>query len=151
MAEGVVFRISIDGAAATLRAFNKLPRDANVALKDRTGELVDTLVPKVKAAGVAEGSQAVRVSRTVRKYRDRLPSIGAGGGRASGLVFGSEFGMNRKSGWYAAARYRSSEGRQYKPHLGGGSYWFFRTVEGSPEIGAAWLKVADDVAREWAS
>jgi hypothetical protein len=45
-----------------------------------------------------------------------------------------------------------STGRQYKPHIGQGSYWFFRTVEDNGAlIGAKWLQVADDVAREWAT
>jgi hypothetical protein len=150
VADGIVWHIRIDGARAVLRAFNELPRDASVALKDGTAELVRELVPKVRSAGVAEGSQARRVAKTVRPYRDRLPSIGAGGGRVAGLVFGSEFGMNRRSGWYAARRYADSPGRQYKPH-GVRSYWFFRTAEDSPLIGAKWLEIADDIARDWAT
>jgi hypothetical protein len=152
VADGIVVHVRIQGAGAVLRAFNQLPRDANRELKDGTAELVREFIPKVKAAGVAEGRQAVRAAKTVRAHRDRLPSIVAGGGRARGVIFGSEFGMNRRSGWYAARRYANSDGRQYRPHLGAGSYWFFKTVEDNEaQIAAKWLEVADAIARDWAT
>jgi hypothetical protein len=152
VADGIVWRVRIDGAAAILRAFNELPRDANQQLKDGVGELVRELVPKVKAAGAAQGSQAARVSRTTRAYRDRLPSIGAGGARVAGMVYGSEFGMNRRSGWYAARRYADSDGRQYRPHIGQTGYWFFPTVrDNEGHIQAKWLEIADNIAQDWAT
>ena len=66
------------------------------------------------------------------------------------LLFGSEFGMNQRSGWYARPRYASSVGRQYKPHRGRASYWFFTTVDDSQaEMVTEWRRAADTVIRRF--
>ena len=66
------------------------------------------------------------------------------------LLFGSEFGMNRRSGWYADDRFRDSVGRQFRPHRGAGSYWFFKTAEqDQPEIQQALRETADEIVRNF--
>ncbi len=154
----MVVTVRIDGVRAVLRALRDVPPDANNALKDRTATLTNVLASKIRWAARAEGSQAAAIANTVKPRRDRVPSVQAGGSRRFGrhrsaaweVLAGSEFGMNRRSGWYGAARYAGSTGRQFKPHLGRGSYWFFKTVEDNErQIGATWLAVADDVVREF--
>jgi hypothetical protein len=81
------------------------------------------------------------------------PTISASNtGRAAGLLFGSEFGMTRHSGWYNRRRYNDLPNHQFRPHLGGGSYWFFSTVEqNQPWIASEWGEAAEQVVREWSA
>lgn len=159
MAKTLTVNIHIDGGRQTLAAFRKLPKDASDELRDAALNLSKSLATKVSAAARAEGGQAALVAPTVRANRDRVPSITAGGTKRVGrhrkpagrLVFASEFGMNKRSGWYAAARYAGSVGRQYKPHVGQGSYWFFRTVEeNQAEVSQGWKRAADNIIDKWA-
>lgn len=145
MAKGtLVLTIHASGVKETLRAYRKLPKEANKALREDTLALSKDLATKVAAAGVAEGGQAALVAKTVKARKDRVPVIAAGGVRKVGsrrapaykVLFGSEFG----------ATYL----KQYKPHLGRGSYWFYKTVEKNQRrILRAWTKVADKVAKEF--
>jgi hypothetical protein len=153
MASTITYKFRVEGLRETIRAFRDLPKDANNELRDRTLVLAQTLAEQVRAAGMADGPQSARAAESVKAQRDRVPVIKAGGTkRSSAVVFGSEFGMNRRSGWYAARRYNASDGRQYRPHEGRHSYWFFRTVEDNEgEIAAAWRQVADDVLARWAT
>ncbi len=154
--QALTVSVSTSGVRATLRAFAKLPKEANDQLRDRSVALSENLARDVAAAGRARGDQAALMAPTVKANRDRVPSITAGGSKRVGrhkasawrLLFASEFGMNRKSGWYAAAQYRTSTGRQYEPHVGRHSYWFFSTVElHEPEISREWDKAADAIIR----
>lgn len=130
----------IDGAQSVLAAFRKLPKEANDALRDRSRQLAETLAVRVASAARADSRQSALIASTVKARRDRVPVIVAGGTKRVGrnrkpahkILFGSEFG--------------STSFTQFRPHLGQGSYWFFRTVEDSTaEIAAAWSKAADDI------
>ena len=131
----------IDGLRETIAALNRLPKEANAEIRATALALAKDLAAAAAAAGRAEGRQAALVAATVKAGRDRVPVVTAGGTRRLGsnrapafkLLFGSEFGSN----FY----------RQFgKPHVGSGSYWFFRTVdEEQAEISAAWLKAADEI------
>jgi hypothetical protein len=136
--------IKIDGLRETIRAFSQLPKDANNELRLASLELSKDIAGKAATAGRAEGRQAALVAATVKARRDRVPVVVAGGrkrlGRnkvpASKLVFGSEFGATRL--------------KQYKPHVGKGSYWFFKTVtDNRKEISDAWNKAADEIVRKY--
>jgi hypothetical protein len=66
------------------------------------------------------------------------------------VLFGSEFGMTRRSGWYASPRYGKSTARQYRAHQGAHSYWFLATIdEHSDDLGRAWNQVAADIIGEF--
>lgn len=154
----VTIRVNIEGVREALRAFTELPKDASQRLRDESLKLAESLAVKAKAEGVAEGAQAALVARTVKAVRDRVPVIQVGGttrlGRyrapAYGLLFGSMFGMNARSGWYADSRYAKSTGRQYKEHRGQNAYWFFPVVERNQrEISEAWNRVADGIVRDF--
>lgn len=138
--------VRIDGIRQTLTGLSKLGPDANNAIRDAALDLSKLLAARAQAAGAAEGRQAALVARTVKARRDRVPVVVGGGatprlgrGRAKPyeLLFGSEFGSDRY--------------RQFgKPHIGRGSYWFFRTVdEQAPQIAAAWQRAADEVLRRF--
>lgn len=156
--QSLTLTLHIEGVRETLRAFNQLPKEASDKLRDRAQEIAQDLAVKAKAAGVAEGRQARLVASTVKARRDRLPVVVAGGTKKLGrkrapayaLLFGSEFGMNSRSGWYASPRYDNATGRQYKPHRGRNSYWFFATADKERErISDAWNKAADEIVREF--
>jgi hypothetical protein len=154
--ESLAVHINVSGVRQTLRAFSKLPKEANDQLRDASLDISKDLAGDVAAAGAARGGQAALMARTVKAVRDRVPAITAGGSTRVGrhampahmLLFASEFGMNRRSGWYAAAQYRRSDGRQYPPHLGRHSYWFFSTVDDhSADATRRWEHAADAVVR----
>lgn len=150
---GLTFRVSIQGANEVLRAFNKLPRDANQELRTEAFDIAKVLADRIKAAGRRYSKQAARVASTVREVRDRWPAVQASNtGRAKGLLFGSEFGMNRKSGWYGRPRYFDSRGYQFHPHTGQQGAWFFPTAEAlQPYVEQQWRQVADNVVRKWSA
>lgn len=159
MARELALKVNIRGLRETIRAFNDLPKDASNELRDGSMRMARALAPKAAAAARSEGAQAAAAAPTVKARRDRVPVIVAGGAkrvtknraRAGDLVAGAEFGANGRYGWYRAGRYGHSHGRQYKPHQGAASYWFFRTFEAAqPEIEREWLDMADAIIRKWA-
>lgn len=136
--------IRVSGIRETLAALSRLPKDASNELRDASLEISRELAAAARQAGVAEGSQAALVATTVKARRDRVPVVVAGGTKRLGsnrapaykLLFGSEFGANRYE--------------QYRPHVGAGSYWFFRTVEDNEvEIARRWLDAADAILRRF--
>lgn len=149
---GLKVDVRVYGLRETIRAFQQLPKDASDELRDRTLALSQTLADRVRAAGEADTPQSARAAASVKARRDRVPVISAGGTkRSSAVLFGSEFGMTRRSGWYARGRYRDSLGRQFRPHRGASSYWFFATIEENQgEIAATWRQVADAILDRWA-
>ncbi|MDN5929489.1 MAG: hypothetical protein L0I24_00220 [Pseudonocardia sp.] len=139
--EALRLNIRIEGVRETLAGFRGLGREASAELRTKTLELSETLAGRVRAAASSQGSQAALMGPTVKARKDRVPSIQAGGSKRVGrnrkpahkLLFGSEFG--------------ATELKQYRPHLGKGSYWFYITVErNEAEIADAWKTLADDVA-----
>lgn len=144
--QGLTVRLHIEGARGTLKAFRDLPKDASDELREATLKLSETMASRVTAAGRSDSPQSALVAGTVKANRDRVPSISAGGAKRVGsnrkpaykILFGSEFGSNRL--------------KQFRPHLGRGSYWFFREVEDNQsDIADAWRKVADDVLKKWSN
>lgn len=141
---GLIITVKIEGIHETLRALSKLPKDANVEIKEKAQELSKKLADAARSSGLSEGKQAALVATTVKAARDRVPVVVAGGSKRLGrnkkpafkLLFGSEFGSNRYE--------------QYKPHIGQGSYWFFKTIEDeSVTIAAEWQEAADEIIRKF--
>lgn len=150
---GLQIRVRISGANEVIRALDRLPAGATKALKGEAFDIADYLTDRIKIAARGDSRQSARAASSVRARRDRFPVITAGGtARSRGVLFGSEFGMNRRSGWYAARRYSHSIGRQFRPHTGASSYWFFKTAEQQqPWVAREWTKAADKVIREWSA
>lgn len=152
-------RVSIEGVQETIRAFSLLPKDANNQLRDASLALARELAARARVDGEAHGGPQGRlVAQTVKAMRDRVPVVQAGGTRklgrhrapAYGLVFGSVFGMNRHSGWYAEPRFARSTGFQFRPHRGSAAYWFFPVIEQSAaEISRRWNEAADRIVRNF--
>lgn len=150
--------IHVTGVRETLKAFARLPKAASDEIRDASLALSGKLAVDIASAARASGGQAALMAPTVKAVRDRVPAVTAGGAKRVGrhkvsawrILFASEFGMNKRSGWYAAAQYAGSPGRQYPPHVGRHSYWFFATVDAHErEISQAWSRVADEIVRAW--
>ncbi len=142
--DALTIKVSIDGLQGTLRALRNLPKDASVEIREASLELSKKLARAAESAGKTEGKQAALVSTTVKAAKDRVPVVQAGGNKKLGrnrkpafkLLFGSEFGATNL--------------KQYKPHVGNGSYWFYRTIEKeSVTIAKEWQNAADDIIRKF--
>lgn len=147
--KGLVVTVRISGVRETLGAFALLPRQASDELRDASQKIAQAMQGRIQAAARIEGRQASILAPTVKARRDRVPAVQAGGAKRIGrrhkpaykLLFGSEFGASQ-SGRYSL--------RQFKPHLGAGSYWFFRTVEDDQAvIDREWNAAADEVIRRF--
>ncbi|MEV6879109.1 hypothetical protein [Amycolatopsis sp. NPDC051128] len=155
----LVVTVRIDGVREILRAFSVLPKSAQKAIRDHSQALARKLAVKAVVDVSAHGGpQGPNLATTVKAVRDRVPAIQVGGTRklgrhlspAWGMLFGSLFGMNGRSGWFSAARYASAAGRQYRPHAGQQAYAFFPLVEAeAPTISREWHAAVDDVVREF--
>lgn len=135
--------VRIDGARDYLAALNAFGRDANKVIRDKAGEIAETIARQVIVAGMVEGRQAAIVAPTTRVKRDRVPVVEVGGSKRIGrrrkpaykLLFGSEFG--------------GTELRQYKAHRGREGYWIFPTVERNEDrVERMWLDAADELLAE---
>jgi hypothetical protein len=137
--------VRIENLDNVVRALKRLPGQADEELKETARDLADKLSRITAAAGRSSSRQAARAAGTVR--------VGGGGVTAGPhpLLFGSEFGAFGRFGWYSAGRYARSPGRQFRPHLGGGSYWFFRTVDHSPEPDNASRRLGDSIIGRWSA
>jgi hypothetical protein len=143
----VELSVAVRGAAELARACRRISRDADKELREQAFDISKVLADRVKFAGAASDAQSARAARTVRERRNRFPSITAG---PHPLLFGSEFGANGRFGWFGAVRYSNSPARQFRPHLGAGSYWFFRTADAmQPYVEAEWTEVAERLVEEW--
>lgn len=146
-------RVSIEGAHEVIRAAGKLPQDAKTELREQAFDIAKVLTDRIKAGGRRHSRQAARAASTVREVRGAFPTIQASdSGRARGLLFGSVFGMKRKSGWYAKGRYFESRGSQFGRYVGYPGHWFFKNAEESQGyVESEWEKVAANVVRKWGS
>ena len=147
----VTIRVRIEGADEVIRALDKLPADAQDAMRAEAKDIANSLQDFIKIDARAHSRQAARAARSVRKSTEGFwPVITAD--NSSKLLFGSVFGMKRHTGWYNKRRYHNSRGMQYGPYIGFPGYWFFSSAERrQPWIESEWHKAADDVVREWSA
>ncbi len=137
--------ISTRGDREVLAAFDQLPRRADREIKDASERIARELANKIRRNARALGRQDRRPSQTVRTARGRTPQVVAG---PHPLLFLSEFGMTRRTGWYSKGRYYDSPARQARPHLGRGSYWFFRTQDAErANVDGQWRAAAEAIVR----
>lgn len=137
---GLVVNLKIDNVRETLAVLRYLPTEANKELREASLKLSQSLSTRAKSAAQTDNRQTALLAPTVKARRDRVPFIQAGGAKRVGsrkkpaykILFGSEFGSSRL--------------RQFRPHLGRGSYWFFKTIENEQAlINREWNAAADHV------
>jgi hypothetical protein len=147
---------AIQGVNATLRAFNKLGKDANKALKVKVREIAEKALQRTSAAGRGRGGRDAIVARSGKVLSDRFPVVQYGGNQKAGvsggatmsqLVWGMEFGaaQDGPNGWRFPPR-TPKHGR------GNRGYWIFPTASTmQKDIADEWLDALDRIAKEWAS
>lgn len=147
----VVVRVRIEGADEVIRALDKLPADAQDAMRAEARDIATSLADWMKADGRRHSRQGARAARSVRESNAGFwPVITAN--NSSRLLFGSIFGMRRRTGWYAKRRYAHSHGMQYGPYIGYPGYWFFSTAEARQSwIESEWHKAGVAVIAAWSA
>lgn len=157
--KSVTLTVRIEGLRETLRAFQDLPKDASTRLREESLKLAEKMAAKARADGMTDQDPRSKLlAGTVKAVKDRVPVIQVGGDKLLGrhgapaysLLFGSLFGMNARSGWYAKTQYKTSHGHQYREHRGRDAYWFFNVIErDQATISRAWNTVADGIVRDF--
>jgi hypothetical protein len=139
----------VGGLTEVRLALGRVDYAAEDELRDANRRIAESLAVRIRSAATAEGAQAEALAPTVKVSAAATPAVYAGGmtllGRnekpAYKLVFGSEFGA-RQTG--------PGSMRQYKPHRGRHSYWFYKTVESNEDVmRREWLRAVDVVLRKY--
>lgn len=137
--------IDVRGEDKVLRAAVKLPSDAAKANIKEQKRLAKNLAAKLRRAVVSrsKGRMGSKVRPTIHQSGIHVTA------GPHPMLFGTEYGMNSKSGWYAAERFRGNPHLQYFRHNGGG-YWWRPTIERSkPEADAAVKRALDEAVSRW--
>jgi len=142
----LTMRVRIEGVRETLKALNKLPKEANDEIRKVAMEIAEKLAVKSKQAAMSDPSpQAALIVPTIKPRRDRVPVIVAGGstrvGRrnapAWGVLFGSEFGANQYPQF--GKRHQGQEG----------SYLFPIVEQNSELVEQEWNAAADRIITQF--
>lgn len=141
----MAFDIDVRGEEKVERAAAKLPPDAAKANIKEQKRLAKNLAAKLRRAVVSRSKTTMG-----RKVR---PTIHQAGVHVTAgphpMLFGTEYGMNRKSGWYARPEFRDNPHLQYFRHNGSG-YWWNPTIERSkPDADAAVKRALDEAVSRW--
>lgn len=146
MADGV----RIEGDEEVLRALDRLPEQGRAELHRGVDFLAGRFTRAIRAAGRASSRQSARAASTVRSQVTGTNAVVSAGPHP--LLFGSEFGVKRRFGWYANRRYGRDEDRQFRRHLGGGSYWFFATATARQgEVDREAQAIGDRTVARWSA
>lgn len=141
-------RVSIRGDSEVFRALRRLPDDGNDELRRTAGQLAQLIMRSARGFA-SSNKQARAAARTLNIVRDRFPTVEAGPEKR---LAGSEFGITRRTGWYAKPRYWDSPLRQYRPHRGRASYWFFLAHERHiATVEAGWRDALNETVRKWSA
>jgi hypothetical protein len=151
--ESVKLGFQIEGLRETIKAFNKLDKDAKNAARDEVKKIAELLAGRIRAKAPAD-KRYQNLAVTVRAGRDRVPVIYvggranpkvSGGGGPRELVIGMEFGADQQgpNAWRFPER---------TPRLGRGNagYWIYPTVRANQdEIVRLWFDAMDRIINEW--
>jgi hypothetical protein len=133
----VAFDIKVTGDKEVERALDKLPPDAQRAMVKEKRRLAKNLA--------AYKRQGKLIRPTIHQSGDRVTA------GPHPVLNVTEFGSNRRTGWYADDRFRHSTGRQFRPHNSAG-YWWNPTIERSkPDADEAVKRALDDTLNHWSA
>lgn len=153
MAASGGFEIKVKGAKEVERALDKLPADVQSALAKEKRRLAKNLVAKLRRAVIS----GTKVGPSGRPMGTKvLPTIRQSGDDVTAgphpMLFGTEFGMNRKSGWYDKPWFQDNPHLQYFRHAGRDGYWWNPTIRRSePDAEAAVQRAVDDALNHWSA
>jgi len=158
---------TVEGLNETLRALNRLDKEAKDEARDKVQEISRLMAREVAAAGNSQRDPRDQwVAGTVRAKRDRLPVLNIGtaakmpvsrrgtGPRASDLVFGMEFGSNGQRADRPTVRGGRPGWRfpERTPRRGRGNegYWIFPTARRQQtRVVTLWANALEDIAKTW--
>lgn len=154
--------IDVKGTEEVEKDAKFLPLDARKSLAKEKKRLAKNLAAKLRRAVISNtkvsrqtspggrsrghGSSrpmGIRVRPTIRQQGDHVLA------GPHPMLFGTEFGMNKKSGWYAHPRFANNPSLQYFRHQGEGYWWRPTILRSKPEMDAAVKRVVDDAVRNW--
>ena len=139
------FEIDVRGEEKVQRSAARLPPDAQRALTKEKRRLAQNLARRLRRA-VISGSKR-RMGYPVRPTIHQSGDVVTAGPHP--MLLGTEFGMNRRSGWYADERFANSTEKQFKP-WGTDGYWWNPTIRrAKPDADAAVQRAVDEAARNW--
>jgi hypothetical protein len=139
------FEFTVKGEEKVERAATKLDPDARKGITKEKKRLAKNLAAKLRRA-VISGSKTTMGRKVRPTIRQRGETVLAG---PHPMLFGTEFGMNKKSGWYADERFRGMPNLQYFRHQNDG-YWWNPTIRRSkPDADAAVQRALDEAVRHW--
>lgn len=141
--------VRVTGLREVIRALHRLPEQAQREARAGAVRVSRDLANLIRAAGRASDKQSARASRTVRTATDGLnPNVIAG---PHPFLFGSEFGVIARFGWYRKGRYHASPKRQFRGRTPGNvGYWFFPTAKAeNPGLRDSYQAIADAIIRDW--
>lgn len=149
MASDGTLRIRVSGNERVQAAAANLDEDVERVLVKEKRRLAKNLAGKLRRAVISKTKQrhgrpmGARVRPTIHQSGDKVTA------GPHPMLYGTEFGMNKKSGWYARPEFRNATAHQFFPHNGAG-YWWNPTVQRSkPEADAAVERVAAEAVRDW--
>jgi hypothetical protein len=142
------------GLRETLKALNKLGKDANAAARKEVSKISQYAADKTASAGSNLGGRYEILAQTPKVRRDRVPTVAYGGARRSPvsggatynqLLYGMEFGADAsgRNAWRFPPR---------SPRLGSGNagYWIYPTARRmQSDITRMWQDAIDAVMQEF--
>lgn len=145
--------IEVEGIKETLKAYNKLDKDAKKAVKVEVKKISELLANKVRAAAPPDRRYA-NLAQSVRAGQDRTPifRVGklanpkvSGGGGPRELVIGMEFGADQ-----AGPNAWRFPPRTPKRGKGNAGYWIFPTASANQrEVVSIWHGAMDKMLKTW--
>jgi len=151
--EKVPLSTKVDGLEATIKAFNRLDKDAKKQARLSVLKISERLANKLRASAPADVRYQNLVA-SVRTKSDRAPKVDigrlanpkvSGGAGPRELVIGMEFGADQAgpNAWRFPPR---------TPRLGRGNagYWIYPTAKrNQPEIVKLWRDSLDTSIQKW--
>jgi len=140
--------VKVEGLRETLRACNKLGRDANRELRNAARDIATATAREARAEGMGMSALQRLAASSVRSGSDRVPKILSGGGARVGhkrtpvgsIFFGAEFGGGAKV-----------TTRQFPRHRGQAGYFLWPTIRKRKNRDLAlYQRALDRVCERWA-
>lgn len=161
---GLDLEIKVKGDKEVERALDKLHPDAQQAMVKEKRRLAKNLAAKLRRAVISN-------TKVSRQTSPRGRSRGHGSSRPMGIrvrptihqsgdtvkagphpmLFGTEFGMNKKSGWYSRPEFANNPHLQYFSHHGEGYWWRPTILRSKPDCDAAVQRALDDTVNHWSA
>jgi hypothetical protein len=164
MAEKQTIKVQMDitpEIRALFKVLNEMDAESKTELKEKVKGIAGWVAEDIKraAASAPMTAQAMRVAKTVRANKDRVPSVTIGGSRikfsggavSGDVLYGSEFGADPTS---QSGKFPNG-GRRFpyrSPQRGQGSegYWIYPTLRANqPRITREWHEAVDNVLDNW--